>query len=70
MIRKLVHNYEYIHIGIGLLGNVQFFLGSVLFLERFSEYQHVGVWLFIVGSFMMLIGSLGSGLKATWRFFE
>lgn len=70
MLRKLVHNYEYVHISIGLLGNVQFFVGSVLFLERFSQYRQVGVWLFVIGSFMMLIGSLGAGLKATWRHFE
>ncbi|MGB3494079.1 MAG: YrhK family protein [Elainellaceae cyanobacterium] len=43
---------------LGLLGNAAFFLGSVLFL--WESLTQLGVWLFIVGSLCMLIGSIRS----------
>ncbi|MCW8193634.1 hypothetical protein F6455_02390 [Proteobacteria bacterium 005FR1] len=58
-IRTLVQDYGWVHLSLGLLGNVTFLLGSVLFLPAFKEYKEVGVWLFIAGAFLMLIGSLG-----------
>lgn len=45
-----------------MLGHIQFFAGSVLFLEQFHAYKPIGVWLFISGAFMMLIGNLGSAI--------
>lgn len=44
-----------------------FVIGSVLFFERFSQYHAQAVWLFVVGSSMMLTGALGSGLKKLWQ---
>ena len=59
-IQTLVHDYEWIHTGIGITGNGLFFIGSVLFLREATK--SVGVWLFIVGALFMLVGSLGSAV--------
>jgi hypothetical protein len=39
----------------------------VLFFERFSHLHTLAVWLFVIGSSLMLIGALGSGLKKLWQ---
>jgi|TARA_R100000049_G_scaffold5302_1_gene15179 hypothetical protein len=45
-----------------------FFVGSVFFLLAFDSYQTLGVWLFIIGSFLMMIGALGElGVKVIER---
>lgn len=59
-IRTLFRQFEWIHVGLGLIGNASFAIGSVFFLSE--ETRQVGVWLFIVGSFGMLIGSIGSAI--------
>lgn len=59
-LQRLVSDYEWFHTGVGILGNLMFFVGSVLFL--FESAKTVGVWLFIVGSFGMLIGSVGEAV--------
>lgn len=53
-------DYEWIHVCLGLLGNLTFFIGSIFFL--WESLKTAGVWLFIIGSFLMLIGSIGGGL--------
>lgn len=53
----LVHRFRAIHIGIGVLGNSLFVAGSLMFL---SGSRTTAIWLFIMGSTGMLIGSLGS----------
>ncbi|AQZ53771.1 MULTISPECIES: YrhK family protein [Martelella] len=58
-IRTLVREYGWIHLSLGLLGNIGFFVGSIFFLPSLEQYKTLGVWLFIVGSFFMLIGALG-----------
>jgi len=58
-IRILVQDYGWIHLSLGLIGNFSFFIGSVFFLPQFEQYRLAGVWLFVAGSFLMLIGSLG-----------
>lgn len=58
-----VREYEWIHWGLGLLGNLTFFVGSILFLS--DDTESIGVWLFIIGSAGMLIGSLGRYI--VWR---
>lgn len=63
MIRTLVDDYRYIHLGIGLFGNAMFVAGSVLFLERFSQWHHLAVWLFILGSAGMFVGAMGKAAK-------
>lgn len=57
-ISRFVTDFPWIHTGLGLLGNFSFFVGSICFLWS-GLIQEVGVWLFIVGSAGMLIGSLG-----------
>jgi hypothetical protein len=66
-IKKLVKDYGWIHLGMGLMGNAKFFIGSILFLPVFEPYKTIGVWLFITGSFLMMIGSLGRLLVDIWE---
>lgn len=58
-LRLIVKDYGWVHTSLGLLGNVLFFVGSVLFLPVFEPWKTMGVWLFIIGSFLMLVGALG-----------
>jgi hypothetical protein len=66
-IRILVQDYGWIHLGLGLAGNVAFLVGSVLFLPALEAYKTLGVWLFIAGAALMAIGSLGQLLVQLWR---
>ncbi len=61
-IKVLVRDYSWVHLSLGLLGNLAFFIGSVLFLPSLESWQIIGVWLFIVGSLFMLIGATGQFL--------
>lgn len=76
-IRILVHDYGWIHLGVGMAGNALFVIGSVMFLPDLGsvvlpgagdpvEWQTVGVWLFIVGSAFMLIGKFGQLLVSLY----
>lgn len=67
MLQTIVRDYQYIHLGIGILGNGAFLVGSVLFFERFSEWHHTAVWLFVVGAAGMLIGALGKAAKELYE---
>jgi hypothetical protein len=58
--RKFACHFQWIHIGVGILGNMAFLIGSFCFLQE--SLKTVGVWLFILGSFGMLIGSIGSAI--------
>ncbi|MBK61815.1 MAG: hypothetical protein CL575_02535 [Altererythrobacter sp.] len=58
-LQTLLHDFGWIHRGIGMIGNLTFVLGSILFLPSFSSLQTIGVWLFIGGSALMFIGALG-----------
>jgi membrane-bound ClpP family serine protease len=68
MLRRLVHEYEYIHLTIGILGNAMFVVGSVLFYKAFESLYPLAVTLFVVGSSFMLTGSLGSAAKKLWKY--
>lgn len=59
-IQSLVRDYEWVHTSIGVVGNVLFFVGSILFL--WSSTEPAGTWMFIVGSAAMLVGAAGSAL--------
>lgn len=62
----LLRDYPWVHLGLGLIGNASFFVGSVFFL--YESLKTAGIWLFIVGSAGMLIGSLGSAtVKLAWE---
>lgn len=65
-LREAVRDYEDVHTGLGILGNVSFFVGSILFLFE-GAWQRAGVWLFIIGSFGMMIGSIGSAIVKAER---
>ncbi|TDW28798.1 YrhK family protein [Cryobacterium psychrophilum] len=67
MIRTLVQDYEHIHTAVGIIGNLLFVVGSVLFYKAFEQYYTLAVSLFVVGSAFMLIGSLGNGLRRLWQ---
>lgn len=56
-VQVLVHDFPWIHMGIGLTGNTLFFVGSVFFL--IPPLETVALWLFVLGSFGMLVGSVG-----------
>lgn len=59
-VQSLLREYEWFHTTVGICGNLAFVVGSVLFL--FESLKTAGVWLFILGSFGMLIGALGRAL--------
>jgi hypothetical protein len=65
-LRVIVQDFGWIHHSIGLFGNINFFLGSILFLKQLEEYKMTGVWMFIVGSFGMMIGAIGRLLVDIW----
>lgn len=57
--QELIRHYSWIHTTLGLIGNTCFFIGSILFL---LEFHDIAVWLYISGSFGMLVGSLGDAI--------
>lgn len=59
-----VRRFPRAHLAIGLAGNALFVVGSVLFV---LHRQNVGVFLFLVGSCGMFLGSLGEALRALGR---
>lgn len=60
-LKGFVKNYPWIHTWIGIGGNACFFAGSIMFLFK-GDIETAGVWLFIIGSGGMLIGSLGQAI--------
>lgn len=66
-LKTLIRDYSWIHLSLGFVGNVAFVIGSFTFLPWFAEYKTIGVWLFIAGSSLMLIGALGQLLVSVWK---
>lgn len=65
VIQRHVRDYDWFHTGVGIAGNLMFFVGSVLFI--FEATKVAGIWLFILGSFGMLVGSVGRAIvKDVW----
>ena len=60
--KTLIRDYPYIHLGLGLIGNTMFLIGSVLFFKRFDDFYNLAVWLFVMGSAGMLIGAIGKAI--------
>ncbi len=54
----LVHDYFYIHLGIGLVGNLLFVVGSILFFKAFENWYTTAVWMFVLGSGGSSLGQL------------
>jgi hypothetical protein len=59
----IVTEYRHLHLSIGILGNALFLIGSVLFFKSFEAWQETAVWLFVIGSALMLIGALGKAAQ-------
>jgi hypothetical protein len=59
VLKTIVRDYGWIHLSLGLVGNVSFLAGSFLFLPAFETWKTTGVWLFIIGASLMTIGALG-----------
>ncbi|SCG77530.1 YrhK-like protein [Micromonospora siamensis] len=59
-----IRRYPLAHLAIGLLGNLLFLTGSTLFVLGLS---HPAGYLFLAGSFAMLLGALGEVVKAIGR---
>ena len=59
-LREFVCHFEWIHISLGILGNVAFVIGSIFFL--WESLTTAGIWLFILGSLGMLMASIGSAI--------
>jgi len=67
LIRTLVLDYEHVHTAFGIAGNLLFVVGSVLFYKAFDQYYALAVSLFVIGSTLMLVGSVGNGLRRLWE---
>lgn len=59
-LQQFIRHFRWIHMGLGLMGNAFFFIGSIFFL--WESTKTAGVWLFIIGSLGMLIDSIGSAV--------
>ncbi len=59
-ISEVIHEFPWIHRVLGLIGNAAFFVGSILFF--FEALKTAGIWLFVIGSLLMLVGSAGEFL--------
>ena len=60
MIKAFVREFPTVHLVIGVIGNLVFFVGSILFIWQATEL--LAIWLFIAGSFGMLLGAIGQAL--------
>jgi hypothetical protein len=56
-ISRHAHDLPWVHLVIGLIGNLFFVVGSIMFLYPAST--HLGTWFFIIASWGLLIGVLG-----------
>jgi hypothetical protein len=61
LLRSFFDRWKWFFVAEGVLGNLMFFLGSVLFLR--DATQQIGVWLFIGGSGLMLVSSSAAALS-------
>jgi hypothetical protein len=56
-IRRYAHDIPWVHMGVALVGNFAFVIGSLFFLS--PELTRAGTWLFVVASWGLLIGVIG-----------
>ena len=59
-LQRIARDYQTISQALGMAGNAMFFVGSIFFL--FEPLKTAGIWLFIIGSFGMLVDSVGGKL--------
>lgn len=53
----VLREFPWVHLGIGLVGNALFVIGSVLFFWK--SVMTLAIWAFVVGSLGMFLGSVG-----------
>jgi hypothetical protein len=63
-LKHLLEDFHWFHTTIGLVGNLCFFVGSVMFL--WEATKTAAIWLFILGSLGMLLGSVGDAF-VSWE---
>lgn len=56
-IARHAHDMPWVHLAVGLLGNLAFVIGSLFFLS--PTLERAGTWLFVVASWGMFIGVSG-----------
>lgn len=56
-IARHAHDLPWVHLVIGLVGNLSFVIGSIMFLS--PAWTELGTWFFIIASWGLLIGVLG-----------
>lgn len=56
-IGAVLRAFPWVHLGLGLLGNTLFVVGSVMFF--WESVKTLAIWLFVLGSLGMLLGSCG-----------
>lgn len=59
-VKSFIREFPAVHLAIGVVGNVIFFVGSVLFIWDATEIA--AIWLFIIGSFGMMLGAIGQAV--------
>lgn len=52
-----LRDFPWVHLGLGLMGNTFFLVGSVLFF--WESVKTLAIWFFVLGSLGMLLGSVG-----------
>lgn len=53
----VLREFPWVHLGIGLVGNALFVVGSVLFF--WESVMTLAIWVFVIGSLGMFLGSVG-----------
>jgi hypothetical protein len=56
-IRRFAHDVPWVHLGVALVGNLAFVIGSLFFLS--PALTRAGTWLFVVASWGLLVGVIG-----------
>lgn len=54
---RFLREFPWLHLSIGVLGNLLFVIGSFFFLSE--DLMIAGTWLFIIGSLGMFLGVCG-----------
>lgn len=52
-----LRDFPWVHLGLGLMGNTLFVIGSVMFF--WESVKILAIWFFVLGSLGMLLGSVG-----------
>lgn len=56
-IGRALRDFPWAHLAVGLFGNALFFVGSIMFF--WENVKALAIWLFVVGSLGMFLGSVG-----------